>query len=216
MNNFNNDCPDSLELELQFLNNDLGRVLKEHPLHNLHDCPICQKYLKELDGIYESISNELPYPVSNKVLDFACKLSPLQLQKGLFICKPVAKKNKQSANQYQLVMLFSKNNGSKNDNFAGFNFKNQQDVQMSVRVVSDPGWNKLLLFFKHKDHLNYSNRSFTIPGIIERAHISSNGTAVIPFTSIINLNNKTILLYKNPQKTIENNLTKKFQKSIII
>lgn len=207
------DCPESMELELQFLQNDLNRVLKENPQHHLFDCPICQKYLNELDGIYESISAELSYPVSNKVLDFACSISTLQLQKGQFICKPVIKKTQKIAVEYQLVLVFSK---KENKNFCDYDFKNHHDSNMYIRVVSDPAWNKLLLFFKHKDQINYSHYSFTIPGIIERANISTNGTAVIPFIQIKNLNNKSIFFYKKNKKTNNKNLLRKFQESIII
>ncbi len=211
--NFNDDCPDSLELELQFLHNNLSRVLKENPQHHLFVCPICQKYLNELDGIYESISAELSNPVSNKTLDFACCISTLQPQKGQFICKPVIKKTSEVAVEYQLVLLFSK---KENQNFCDYDFKNNHDSNMYVRVVSDPAWNKLLLFFKHKDQINYANYSFTIPRIIEKSDISANGTAVIPFTQIKNLNNKSIFFYKKNKKTKKPNLLRKFQESLII
>jgi len=216
LNDFYDDCPDSLELELQYLNNDLARVLKENPQHHLYDCPICQKYLNELDGIYKSIVNELSYPVSNKVLDLACNISPWKIQKGFFICKPVAKKLTRSDRVYQIVMVFFENGKSKRNNFSDFSFKNQQDHNLNLRIVSDPGWNKLLLFFRNKKNESFVNWSLTIPGIIEQTNLSINGTAFIPLSHIEDLNKKLIYFNKKNKKTTKKNLLRKFQESLII
>ncbi len=188
-------CPHSLQYETLYLNNELGEILVNDPEHHLYSCPDCQKFISDLDAMYSSILNETSYPITNSLLDFVCKVSPYSSLKGLFSCTPEHKNKDKHHKTYQMQDIFVQTSF---DNKIQFNDYKQtmQQYPLSVRILTDPAIECVLLFFWSKSQIDFTKWRLTIPGIISDYRISSSGTVIIPGKEIKDIQNKSLHLQK--------------------
>jgi len=206
-------CPGALELERHFLSNTNDHKTRAKRAGHINRCPFCRKKLRTLDGIYEFTVKELPAAVSGKVLDLACRLTCLPVQKGYFYCIAVQKKSNAHVKAYQLKMLFTENGAAANT-FSSVSDDILPGADFGIRVITDPASQSVCLYFIAKQPMEYDNYTLSIPGINDHTGISANGTAELPYFKIDELNNKYIYMIKKEKTYKKQKFIRHFQKSL--
>ena len=214
MENKTNNCPRSLDYETIYLKNELRTVMLQDPSHHLYTCPACQKYIAELDGMYTSILSESNYPISNKLLDFACKVSPYKSSKGLFSCSTVGLRDRDDQKTFKTHKLFIQHDSEELVNFDAF-AKQMSRCQLAMRVITDPAIDCLLVFFWSKQQIQFSKWSLSIPGIIDDYTISSSGTVIIPAVEMHEIQNRK-LCFRKKVLTTKTKVVNKIQDCILV
>jgi len=206
-------CPGALELEQHFLGNTNDHITKAKRVGHINRCPYCRNKLQTLDGIYEFTVRELPVAVSGKVLDLACRITCLPVQKGYFYCIPAQEKTITHAKVYQMKMLITENSATANT-FSGEGNDILPGANFGIRVIADPASQAVCLYFEANQPVNYDNYSLVIPGIIENAELSGNGTVVLPFLKIDTLHNKFLYFVRKGKNSKRRKLIRQFQKCL--
>ncbi|HPG38662.1 MAG TPA: hypothetical protein PLP19_12485 [bacterium] len=206
-------CPGALELEQHFLSNTNDHNSRAKRAGHINQCPYCRKKLHTLDGIYEFTVKELPVAVSGKVLDLACRLTCLPVQKGYFHCIPAQEKIIAHVKAYQMKMLLTENSAATNT-FSGAGDDILPGADFSIRVIADPASQSVCLYFNAKQPVDFDNYTLSIPGIIENAGLSGNGTAELPFFRIDELNNKFLHFIRKEKSYKKQKFIRQFQKCL--
>ncbi len=202
-------CPDTLELEKQYLRAATDHKCRVQTAGHVNHCPSCRQELQEINGIYKFTVKELNTPVSGKVLDFACKISGREVQKEYFFCIPALKKTLSNSRAFLIKMLLTENSAM-NKTFAGLKSDKLPVSALGMRAIADQSLQNVCLYFETKKPVDFIKYSISIPGLVEHVRLSGNGTAILPFLKIQDLHNK-IIYFTGKEKIFKKSLIKLFQ-----
>jgi hypothetical protein len=199
MNNFNRrkpQCPTDDQFErLSFDSLTLEGNKKRVQIH-LQQCNACRKRFQEYDGFYSFFMQEISKPISNSVLDLAKKIGHDDVIYGLFACEPLPDKTNGHGFAYRTHLSFVANGFPNPQRLVDFN-EAEKSAKLTIRFMTDPSCQKILLFVKSIDFYSFKNFRLSIPGIIDNAQLSASGATKMEIIDIKKMTEEIIYLQKD-------------------
>ncbi|HOX85354.1 MAG TPA: zf-HC2 domain-containing protein [bacterium] len=167
-------CPGSAKFELLLLDVDLTPTERKRLQLHLQQCPACQKLTREIDDFYKVLLQELRFPISNKVLQFAQNVAPRPMQFALVIGDLIENGHEPGERAYRMRVV--KQNAddkiASNGGIAAGGIKHDQIV---LRVLIDAEKNSRLLSLWFVEMDNSREWILRIPGTDETFQLNSCG-----------------------------------------
>lgn len=208
----NNVCPDSFSLELECVKR-IQSSQEKSPNQHLETCESCREDVKVFNDFYLLFSQQVRRPVSTRFLDFIRARSSQDIQGGIIICsrQPQADQNSALAYTTKLVFLTSRSNGNKA--LANFDLSAIKQNQIVFRVLKFHN-NQACLFLWAANGLKLDKQTVQIGNSRDRIKMNQAGTALIPCSSIEELDKKIVYFSENG-KSPASNICEKIVNSIL-
>jgi len=205
-------CPNSFELELEFLGG--VQSIQQSSRLKLHSgrCKECGHFNETVSELYELLAEEAAKPVSNQLLDFI--RAKTDLPGGIIICSRLPQADYGSAKAYKTKLIFSINGHNKTSKISQYNLTSIPKSQIMIRVLQCAN-NLAILFLCSPNNHRLDKQTMQFAGNPIKIHINPSGIARINCASIEELDSKTLFFEGNGSSSSWDGLQERIVQSIL-